>query len=605
MQVNATNQAKPTNPLDGLIAEKPQGQTAEEAFAAVLAQAGLNMQGMLSGSYQAPQALKQAIDKPERAAVKEIERPQAREPQGRAVARGRDEDKTTGQERAAEVRPDARPDAKPGRAEAANESDRKAGEADTVEVSTPADQIESNSVEQAEASETSANPAAQANTKEAGAATTIKVEEKVTLAMTAFAAQIGLADDAATIALAGDEDGDAAAMANMMTGPKIAAGPVKAEATETQAVHFAAQALFVEGEGDETGQVENAVAALTQVATKTAKAVESETGAASLVQQNGDSLKDEQAAMLSRIVGNDGQVKVESGAKSSATVSQSSATLVPGLVLAETEMTEAVMAANNGFDGQMDDMLAGNQGKSGNGAAVQIGQPTAAQAAATALAAAQTQTASFTDAMIQAQGKAGGEVVKEIQGVQGTSAASNTQPTNGQSGLNQPQAAQDLKSANAAQHVEKPHEIRQPVQAKEILDQINVQISKAAKDGLDKITVQLRPEALGRVEVQLKLGHEGQLTAQIIADRPETLEALKRDVRSLEQSLSDAGFKTDSGSLQFSLRGEQQSQQQKEANGQNRFGFERGQALDEAAAEDAIAQSRSRPASRSGVDISV
>ncbi|TAN46637.1 MAG: flagellar hook-length control protein FliK, partial [Rhodospirillales bacterium] len=200
--------------------------------------------------------------------------------------------------------------------------------------------------------------------------------------------------------------------------------------------------------------------------------------------------------------------------------------------------------------------------------------------------------------------KAGTEGVKEIQGVQGTQASSSAQSSQAQAGLGQNQV-HDVKTANAVQHVEKPHEAKLPVPPKEILDQVNVQISKAAKEGLDKITVQMRPEALGRVEVQLKLGQDGQMSAHIIADRPETLDALKRDVRSLEQSLADAGFKTDSNSLQFSLRGEQQSQQQKEANGQPRFGFDRGQALDEAPAGEAVAQTRQRAGARSGVDISV
>ncbi len=85
--------------------------------------------------------------------------------------------------------------------------------------------------------------------------------------------------------------------------------------------------------------------------------------------------------------------------------------------------------------------------------------------------------------------------------------------------------------------------------------QVTLQIVKAFANGLDRITIQLHPESLGRVDVRLDIGQDGRMTASIAADRPETLELLQRDARALERALQEAGLKTDSGSLSFHLRG--------------------------------------------------
>jgi flagellar hook-length control protein FliK len=89
-----------------------------------------------------------------------------------------------------------------------------------------------------------------------------------------------------------------------------------------------------------------------------------------------------------------------------------------------------------------------------------------------------------------------------------------------------------------------------------VFDQIAVSVNRAAADGLDHITIQLKPEALGRVDVHLQLGHDGRMTAAFVADRQDTLDMLQRDSRGLERALSDAGLRTDSGGLSFNLRGD-------------------------------------------------
>lgn len=88
------------------------------------------------------------------------------------------------------------------------------------------------------------------------------------------------------------------------------------------------------------------------------------------------------------------------------------------------------------------------------------------------------------------------------------------------------------------------------------LDQIAVDIKKAIAAGKDQITINLKPAELGRIEVKLDVGEDGQVSAQVRADRPETLELLQRDARGLERALQDAGLRADSGALSFGLRGE-------------------------------------------------
>jgi len=88
-----------------------------------------------------------------------------------------------------------------------------------------------------------------------------------------------------------------------------------------------------------------------------------------------------------------------------------------------------------------------------------------------------------------------------------------------------------------------------------VADQISVNISKAIKSGMDRIEIRLRPESLGRVDVRLEVSRDGRVAAAVTVDNRDTLELLKSDARGLERALQDAGLKSDSGSLSFSLRG--------------------------------------------------
>jgi hypothetical protein len=88
-------------------------------------------------------------------------------------------------------------------------------------------------------------------------------------------------------------------------------------------------------------------------------------------------------------------------------------------------------------------------------------------------------------------------------------------------------------------------------------DQISLHIANATKKGESRIQIQLSPASLGNVEVSMELKHtDNKAVINVVVDRAETFETLKADSRNLERALNDAGIKTDSGSLNFNLRGD-------------------------------------------------
>lgn len=143
-------------------------------------------------------------------------------------------------------------------------------------------------------------------------------------------------------------------------------------------------------------------------------------------------------------------------------------------------------------------------------------------------------------------------------------------------------------------------------------EQVAVQIKKGAAEGIDKISIRLDPGNLGNVEIKMEVGHDGRLMAVIAADKPETLQMLQKDAASLEQSLRDAGLKTDQQSLSFSLRDQNQAQSGRDGQGNGGYGRQRNRGTDEYAetgridpAQVAAAQAQRAAAARGGLDIKI
>lgn len=174
-------------------------------------------------------------------------------------------------------------------------------------------------------------------------------------------------------------------------------------------------------------------------------------------------------------------------------------------------------------------------------------------------------------------------------------------------------------SAPAAQASQASHAAQQQTLARNLNayipagEQVAVQIKKGAAEGIDKISIRLDPGNLGNVEIKMEVGHDGRLMAVIAADKPETLQMLQKDAASLEQSLRDAGLKTDQQSLSFSLRDQNQAQSGREGRDGNGYGRQRGgRGADEYAdagridpAQAAAAQAQRAAAARGGLDIKI
>jgi flagellar hook-length control protein FliK len=84
--------------------------------------------------------------------------------------------------------------------------------------------------------------------------------------------------------------------------------------------------------------------------------------------------------------------------------------------------------------------------------------------------------------------------------------------------------------------------------------------------GESEVTLQLKPEELGRVDIKLSFGDDNTVTGTVVADSKATLEMLSKDVGGLQRALQDAGLRVDDNSLQFALRGD----------GQNAFAQDQG-----------------------------
>lgn len=82
-------------------------------------------------------------------------------------------------------------------------------------------------------------------------------------------------------------------------------------------------------------------------------------------------------------------------------------------------------------------------------------------------------------------------------------------------------------------------------------EQVAVQVSRAVKDGQGEIRIRMHPEELGRVDVKMEVGDDGRILAVLKAERPETLDILRRDVAGLEKALQEAGLDVGADSFTF------------------------------------------------------
>jgi hypothetical protein len=122
------------------------------------------------------------------------------------------------------------------------------------------------------------------------------------------------------------------------------------------------------------------------------------------------------------------------------------------------------------------------------------------------------------------------------------------------------------------------------------------QIAEAVRTPFDgSVEVRLSPEELGRVRVTMVPGEAG-LVVHLVAERPETLDLLRRHADLLAHDLRDAGYE----GLEFSFGREGRQERPQPETGPN----PRGVPLDGPALPDPTATPRARPAiAGAGIDI--
>jgi flagellar hook-length control protein FliK len=97
--------------------------------------------------------------------------------------------------------------------------------------------------------------------------------------------------------------------------------------------------------------------------------------------------------------------------------------------------------------------------------------------------------------------------------------------------------------------------------------QIAVHIQHGLRHGQNDFLIRLDPPELGRIDVKLEFGDDGRVTALLTTDNERTLHMFERHQGLLERALQDAGLKTDSGSLSFTLQHGDQQQAHKNNQG--------------------------------------
>jgi len=250
----------------------------------------------------------------------------------------------------------------------------------------------------------------------------------------------------------------------------------------------------------------------------------------------------EQAAQISKMVGNGNKVEVSVTVtdEKSTMISKPSASLTSNAALATdtnapTLRKQESQGANNA-GGQAQTQQVAGQATSGAGPAQQTAQQTAGG-----------QAQSANGAATDAKGT--------ILGTQHTSGAQATSSGNGETPVvAAPNSATAAQQAQQNTSTQAANSSRFTTANPALTDQVSVQISKAINAGNDKISIQLKPAEMGRIDVQMEVGHDGRVTAVVTADNKGTLDLLQKDAKELQQALQQAGLQVDNDGLSFNLR---------------------------------------------------
>src|SRR4051812_20009074 len=120
----------------------------------------------------------------------------------------------------------------------------------------------------------------------------------------------------------------------------------------------------------------------------------------------------------------------------------------------------------------------------------------------------------------------------------------------------QPASPLPLAASNAAPVATAQHMAPQTPDTAPNLNGLAVEIAAKSLGGAKQFDIRLDPPELGRVEVRLSIDASGKAQAHMTADQLQTLHLLQKDSAILTRALREAGLDVASGSLNFSLKGQ-------------------------------------------------
>ena len=142
-------------------------------------------------------------------------------------------------------------------------------------------------------------------------------------------------------------------------------------------------------------------------------------------------------------------------------------------------------------------------------------------------------------------------------------------------------------------------------------DQIVSTLTRHNANGRSTFRIQLHPAELGQVDVRMDFAADGKLHTVMTVDNDRTLMLLQRDQGILEKMLQNAGFDTSQGSLNFSLKHQNQTaqgdmfEQQGGTSGETPPTGEAGGAIWQEPDSPAVTEHLLMSASAGGIDISI
>lgn len=251
-----------------------------------------------------------------------------------------------------------------------------------------------------------------------------------------------------------------------------------------------------------------------------------------------------QAQQLSRAIGPDTQGAI----KVSVNNEQAQVTSKPSLTMANT----SILTQDGGKSSQNNQQQAGQQQAGTQGQSAQQLQAAQQQAQASQQANNQAgQQAKATGPTGPSNTPSSAQSIGAGQHNGGPDVLNNLQNANTGQTTQQTQQSRDTQAQQQTQTAQ-----RNQLPGSAVTEQISVKITKAVQSGTDRISIQLKPAELGRVDVKLEMTGDGRVMTVVTAEKQDTLDLLRRDSSELQRALQEAGLQA--GDMEFNLKGEEQ-----------------------------------------------